>query len=126
MLWGQTGSSIGRQERFEELVSDVDLVIDLAGADAPDRSWAVLRQGGVLVSAARFDIAAPRTDGRRGIAFMMQPDTALLGRIAEAATSGDLAITLAEAVPLAGVPAAIERNRTGHGPGKTVADLTLA
>ena len=113
-------------ERFEEIVSDVDLVIDLAGGDAPDRSWPVLRPGGVLVSAARFDVGAPRTDGRRGIAFMMQPDSERLGRIAEAAASGKLAVTITEAVSLVGVPAAIERNRTGHGPGKTVADFTLA
>ena len=52
-------------EKFEHKVSSVDLVIDLAGGDAPDRSWQVLREGGALVSSARFDIAAPRTDGRR-------------------------------------------------------------
>jgi NADPH:quinone reductase-like Zn-dependent oxidoreductase len=112
-------------ERFEDLVSDVDLVIDLAGGDVADRSWSVLRRGGTLVSATRFDIGAPRDDGRHGIAFMMQPDSDRLGRIAAAAASGDLRVTIAETVPLGSVPAAIERNRLGHAPGKTIADLTL-
>jgi len=112
-------------ERFEDVVSNVDLVIDLAGADAPDRSWPVLSDGGALVSSARFDIAAPRSDGRRGIAFMMQPDGDRLVAIAGAVAEGRLKVILDETVPLSGIPAAIERNRTGHGPGKTVADFTL-
>jgi len=112
-------------ERFEDRVGEVDLVIDLAGGDAPDRSWPLLRAGGTLVSAVRFDVAAPRTDGRHGIAFMMQPDGERLQRIGAAVATGQLSATIAETVPLGGVPAAVERNRTGHGPGKTVVDLTL-
>ena len=112
-------------ERFEDKVADVDLVIDLVGGDATDRSWSVLRDGGAMVSAARFDIAAPRTDGRIGIPFQMQPDADCLAAIAAAVADGQLQVTIEETVPLAGIPAAIERNRTGHGPGKTVADFTL-
>lgn len=112
-------------EAFEDRVSGVDLVIDLAGADAPDRSWPVLREGGAVVSAARFDIAAPRTDGRRGIAFMMEPDSECLAAVVNAVANGQLKVTIDETVPLAGIPAAIERNRTGHGPGKTIADFNL-
>lgn len=113
-------------ERFEDKVANVDLVVDLAGGDATDRSWSVLRDGGVMVSAARFDIAASRADGRRGIPFQMQPDADRLAAIAAAVADGQLQVTIDDTVPLAGIPAAIERNRTGHGPGKTVADLTLA
>lgn len=112
-------------EKFEDKVSNVDLVIDLAGADAPDRSWAVLREGGAIVSSARFDIAAARTNGRRGIPFQMQPDSDRLAAVAGAVAGEQLKVAIDETVPLAGIPAAIERNRTGHGPGKTVADLAL-
>lgn len=112
-------------EKFEDKVSSVDLVLDLAGADTPDRSWSVLREGGAIVSSARFDIAAPRSDGRRGIPFQMQPDSERLAAIAGAVVDGRLKVTIHETVPLARIPDAIERNRTGHGPGKTVADFTL-
>jgi NADPH:quinone reductase-like Zn-dependent oxidoreductase len=112
--------------KFEQVVKNVDLVIDLVGGDVSDRSWQVLREGGALASSARFDVAAPRTDGRRGIAFQMQPDSGRLETIAEAAASGELSVTISETVPFSDVAAAVERNRTGHGPGKTVADLTLA
>ncbi len=113
-------------ERFEAVSGPVDLVIDLAGGDAPDRSFALLPEGGVVVSAVRPDIAAPRADGRRGLWFMMKPDGERLAAIGAAAASGGLKVTIAETVPLEAIPAAIERNRTGHGPGKAVADFTLA
>ena len=112
-------------EKFEDAVSNVDLVIDLAGADVADRSWQVLRDGGAVVSAARFDIAAPRTDGRRGIPFQMQPDPERLSAIAAKVAAGKLKVTIDQTVLFAAIPAAIERNRTGHGPGKIVADFTL-
>jgi len=107
-------------ERFEERVENADLVIDLAGSDAPDRSWGVLRAGGTLVSAVRPDIAAPRADGRQGIWFQMQPDGAVLARLAEAVARRALSVTISETVSLADLPQALERNRTGHAPGKAV------
>lgn len=112
-------------EKFENAVSKVDLVIDLAGGDVADRSWQVLRDGGAIVSAARFDIAAPRTDGRRGIPFQMQPDSERLSAIATTVADGKLRVSIDQTVPFAAIPAGIERNRTGHGPGKIVADFAL-
>lgn len=37
-------------ERFEEVVDEVDMVFDLIGGEVQERSWAVLKKGGVLVS----------------------------------------------------------------------------
>jgi NADPH:quinone reductase-like Zn-dependent oxidoreductase len=37
-------------ERFEDVIHDVDLVFDLVGGETQDRSWAVLKKGGILVS----------------------------------------------------------------------------
>ena len=118
---------IDRQaERFEHLVSDVDLVIDLVGGEVPDRSWPVLREGGVLVSIARFDIGAPRPDGRRGTPLRMQPDAAKLAELAAAVAAGALTVTIAETVAPEDLPAAIERNRLGHAPGKAVVSFARA
>jgi NADPH:quinone reductase-like Zn-dependent oxidoreductase len=36
--------------RFEEVVRDVDVVLDTVGGDAQERSWGVLKPGGMLVS----------------------------------------------------------------------------
>lgn len=37
-------------ERFEDVVKEVDLVVDLVGGDTEERSWVVLKQGGIFVS----------------------------------------------------------------------------
>lgn len=36
--------------RFEDVVSDVDVVLDTVGGDTQERSWSVLKPGGILVS----------------------------------------------------------------------------
>ena len=61
--------------RFEEVLTDVDVVLDTIGGDTQDRSFAVLKPGGVLVSAvsrARSgESCSPRRTGpvlpRRGL-----------------------------------------------------------
>lgn len=39
-----------RSEDFASIMHDVDLVIDTVGGDTEQRSWGVLKQGGILVS----------------------------------------------------------------------------
>lgn len=39
-----------RSEDFSQLVKDVDLVVDTVGGDTEQRSWGVLKRGGILVS----------------------------------------------------------------------------
>ncbi|WP_413991319.1 NADP-dependent oxidoreductase [Labrys okinawensis] len=112
-------------ERFEDHVRDIDLVLDLVGGDAVDRSWSVLADGGAIVSTAAFDIAGRTPSGRKGQFFMMKPDAAQLSAIADMVATGRAQSDIAEVVDHAGLAAALERNRTGHAPGKIVLDLTL-
>ena len=113
-------------QRFENVIAEVDFVLDLVGGDAVERSWGVLKDGGVLVSTVRPDVVVQAPAGKRGLWFMMQPDSGRLQEIADAVAAGSLRSTLAEVVALKDLPVAIERNWTGHAPGKIVADLTLA
>ena len=39
--------------RFEDVVSDVDVVLDTVGGDTQERSWSVLKPGGILVSSVQ-------------------------------------------------------------------------
>lgn len=109
--------------RFEEKVGDIDVVVDLIGGDVPDRSWSVLGPSGVMISTTTPDIAARTLPGRRGIWFVNRPNASRLHEIAEAVASGRLKSAIAETVGFGELPAAIERNRTGHAPGKIVVDL---
>jgi NADPH:quinone reductase-like Zn-dependent oxidoreductase len=114
-----------KAEAFERELADIDLVLDLVGGDVPARSWQVLAPGGALVSIAAPDLAARIPEGRRGLFVSMQTDRDRLRQIAEAVAAGDLNTKIAEVVPLSDYPAASERSRTGHAPGKIVIDFTL-
>lgn len=108
------------REQFENLVSDIDLVLDYAGGDVLSRSWAVLTENGTVVSTASPDIAANTPVGRRGLWFQNTPDTARLQAIADDVVHGRLQSEVSAVVRLEELAAAIERNRTHPQRGKTV------
>jgi len=111
------------KQRFEDEVRDIDLVLDYAGGDVVARSWAVLAGHGAIVSAATPDIVASTPAGRRGLWFQNTPDTARLQAVADDVVHGRLQSKVAAVVRFDDLPAAIERQRTGSTPGKTVATL---
>ena len=108
------------KEQFENLVSDIDLVLDYAGGDVLSRSWAVLAENGTIVSTASPDIAANTPVGRHGLWFQNTPDTARLQAIADDVVHGRLQSEVSAVVRLDELAAAIERNRTHPQRGKTV------
>ncbi len=113
-----------RSERFESVAQGIGLVLDYVGGEALDRSWTVLAEGGAIVSAAAPDIAARTPAGRRGLWFVNQADAVLLAQFAQEIAQGSLRSKLSDTVGFDGIPAAIERQRTGPRIGKVVADFT--
>lgn len=111
------------QERFEDVASNIDLILDYAGGDAVQRSWPVLAAGGAIVSATAPDIAANTPAGQRGLWFVNAPDTARLQAIAEEVAQGRLQSKVGAVVRFEELPAAIERHRTESKLGKTVVTL---
>lgn len=112
--------------RFEEQVRDVDVVIDTIGGEVLDRSFEVLRTGGVLVSAVGQpdrDKAAKRNV--RAIFFLVAVSTDGLARIAELLDAGQLRTNVGEVLPLSDARLAHEMLAgKPHKPGKIV--LTVA
>ncbi|WP_102787925.1 NADP-dependent oxidoreductase [Stenotrophomonas bentonitica] len=113
-----------RSQRFESVAERIDLVLDYVGGDVVDRSWAVLAEGGAIVSAATPDIVARTPDGRRGLWFVNKGDATLLARLAAEIAQGSLVSTIGNVVRFNDIPSAIERSRTGPRIGKVVADFT--
>jgi N-ethylmaleimide reductase len=109
-----------RTASFWALTRDVDLVLDLVGGAALANSWQVLADAGRIVSTAAPDIAAQTPPGNRGTWFQMRPDAALLAEIVEMVEQGAVRVEVSEVAGLSDATAAIERNKTGHGPGKAV------
>ena len=88
--------------RFEERVNEVDVVIDTIGGETLDRSFTVLKTGGVLVSS----VAMPDQDKAaqyrvRGVFFLVAVTSEGLTRIADLLDSGQLSANVGEVLPIA-------------------------
>jgi NADPH:quinone reductase-like Zn-dependent oxidoreductase len=105
--------------RFEDAAGPVDVVFDTAGGDRLERSPAVLRPGGRLVSIAE----EPPPDAAAGITasyFVVAPNRRQLVELAEAADSGNLRPVIGQVFPLGDARQAFERSLGDHRPGKIV------
>lgn len=116
--------------RFEEVASDVDVVIDLVGqtADTDLRSVQTLRPGGLIVSipgGVRAELA--QAAAARGVgtsALLVEPDGHQLGAIAGLIDDGAVRIEVERVFPLAEAAAAHEQGEQGRTRGKLVLDIT--
>ncbi len=110
-----------RAQEFENGRQDFDAVIDLIGGETQERSYAVLRRGGVLVNAwGAIMQDKAEAAGVRGVKVAVEPDGGQLRQIAELIDAGKVRIRLAKIFPLADCAAALDESRTGHVRGKIV------
>lgn len=115
-----------RNARFEDEVQDVDCVLDLVGGETQDRSWAVIKPGGILVSTlAEPDADTAREhDVRAAPRWLARPNTVQLGQIGDLVAAGTVRVAVAATYPLEEVTAAQQRLEEGHVAGKIVLTLT--
>jgi NADPH:quinone reductase-like Zn-dependent oxidoreductase len=106
---------------FEERIRDVDVVLDTVGGATLERSWPLVRRGGVLVSIAG-DVPEERAtaQGIRGISMLVKPDRAELIELARLVDTGVLRPVVDAVYPLSSAREAYERGAAGHNRGKTV------
>jgi NADPH:quinone reductase-like Zn-dependent oxidoreductase len=112
-------------QRFENVVHDVDVVFDTLAGEVQERSWQVLRKGGVLVSI--LNPPSPETaasHGVRGGFVFVQPDAKELMEIGKLIDSQKLKPVIQSTIPLADVRQAHNLSQAGHVRGKLV--LTVA
>jgi NADPH:quinone reductase-like Zn-dependent oxidoreductase len=110
-----------RAERFEEKVHDVDLVLDTIGGETQERSWKVMRRGGVLIALnAPIPADRPAQFGVRSVFFIVEPSRDDLLEITRLIDTGKLKPIIAEVLPLARAREAFEHGLRGHTRGKTV------
>jgi NADPH:quinone reductase-like Zn-dependent oxidoreductase len=115
---------IDYHERFEDRVSDVDVVIDTVGGDALKRSWRVVRPGGVIVGVADEPAAQDAAaHGVRGVYFVVEPSRSQLAELARLVDAGELRPMVAMTFPLAETAAAITTQRDEHVRGKVVIEV---
>jgi NADPH:quinone reductase-like Zn-dependent oxidoreductase len=96
-----------REEPFEQAVSNADAVIDLVGGDTQTRSFAVLRQGGRLISAVSPpDLQLARNRGVEAKFFLVNVTTQNLAEIALLFDDGRLRTHVGTVLPLSGARSA--------------------
>ena len=97
-----------RAKRFEERVKEVDAVLDTVGGDMLDRSYGVLKRGGIVVSSvAQPSEEKAEKQGVRAVFFLVQVRTERLTKIAELISAGQLKTEVGEVLWL-------DEARKGH------------
>jgi NADPH:quinone reductase-like Zn-dependent oxidoreductase len=114
------GTFIDLENDSLEDVGEADVVFDVIGGDVLDRSAALVRPGGTLVSVVMPAKVRPK-DGR-AVFFVVEPDRARLTDLAARLRDGRLKPVVGAVRPLAEAPAAFAPGtRT---PGKTIIRVT--
>ena len=108
-------------QRFEDIAHNIDIVLDPIGDQTQERSWQVLKEGGILLSL----VEPPSADkakalGVRAAFVASHPNGAKLAEIAEVIDSGNLKPIVNRILPLSEARRAHELSQTGHTYGKIV------
>ncbi|MGA8224429.1 MAG: NADP-dependent oxidoreductase [Candidatus Acidiferrales bacterium] len=110
--------------RFEDHVRDLDVVLDSIGGDTLDRSWRVLRRGGMLINLVGGESLEKAAEfGVRAIFFIVVPSRAQLTEIARLVESGILRPIVDTTFPLADARQAFEHALQRHNRGKIVLEV---
>jgi NADPH:quinone reductase-like Zn-dependent oxidoreductase len=114
-------------EHFEKKVEDVDVVLDAVGGETQQRSWGVLRHGGILISIVS-PVAAEKAAslGVRGAFFIVEPNRTQLIEMGHLIDEGTLRVVVGAVLPLARAREAFEQGLAGHGRGKIVLQVAAA
>ena len=110
-----------KTQRFEEEAGEVDMVFDLIGGETQERSWSVLKRGGILVST----LTEPSQEkaaacGSRGMRYTVTESGAKLAAIARLIAAGSVRPVIAKSYPLAAAAEAQHFLETAHPAGKIV------
>jgi NADPH:quinone reductase-like Zn-dependent oxidoreductase len=97
------------------------VVFDTIGGDTQERSWQLLKKGGILVSLITppSEITAEAHEVRQAYIFI-KPDAAVLAQLAQLADTGKFRPCLESVLPLAEAARAQEMSQNGHVRGKIV------
>ena len=107
--------------KFEEIGNDVDVVFDLIGGETGQRSFAVLKKGGFLVSAVQPPAeAACKAYGVRGAMLAVDPNGTRLEEITALVDAGKIKTFVEKVFPLREAKAALNLSKQGRTRGKIV------
>lgn len=110
-----------RTQEFDHVVHGMDIVFDTIGGEVQEKSWASLKEGGILVS-----VVSPPTAGKaaahsaRGAFVFIQPDAAVLTELAALVDAGKIRPIIAAEFALEDIVKAHALSESGRADGKIV------
>ena len=114
-----------KNQKFEEIAKDVDVVLDTVGGDTLERSYGVLKKGGFLVSiVARVDEKKLEEKGLRGTSMLVQPNADELREITKLVEAGKVKPVVSATFPLGQAAEAQRKLEAGGVRGKIVLETT--
>ena len=114
-----------KRTRFEDAVPLVNIVLDMVGGDTRQRSFKVIRPGGILVSVVSEPMKEPdRPNNVRSAFFLVEVTTERLDKITDLFNRGKLTARVGTVLPLDQVRTAHEMLAGApHRPGKIVLEM---
>lgn len=109
---------------FEDVAKDMDVVFDTIGGETLERSYAIVKRGGILVTVAGQP--SPEKAAQHGIQAIYsgaQASTAVLSEVANLIDSGKVKVYVNKVFPFAELKQALDLNQTGHTRGKIVVQI---
>ncbi len=104
---------------FEEVVEEVDLVVDSVGGETENRSWSVLKKGGILVSLTQDP--SQENAQKHGIIAKFNtkfPTDENLLTLTELISAGTIQAEIDSIFPLSQSDKALEKSEARHGRGR--------
>jgi len=112
---------LDRNSAFETTTTKMDLVLDLVGGSTQDRSWAALKENGIIVSPVSQPNERLRAaGGRPGLRFILQPNRIDLDRIASLLEAGVVRPVITGRFGLEDAHTALSQQERGGIRGKSV------
>ena len=110
--------------KFEDVAKDVDVVLDTVGRDTLERSYGVVKKGGIIVSIV--DEPKPETfeaRGIRGVALRCTPKADVLEELSKLMEAKKITPVISRTFPMTQVVQAQDQIATGHTRGKIVLNI---
>lgn len=112
-----------KTQKFEDLVKDCDAVFDTVGGETMEKSFQVLKPGGVLVSMLGGNEELAKQQGVKSVAQYSQATTERLEILAKLVADGVLKAQIDKTFPLDEIQQAFTERETGKIRGKIVISI---
>jgi NADPH:quinone reductase-like Zn-dependent oxidoreductase len=110
--------------KFEDVAKDVDVVLDTVGRDTLERSYGVVKKGGIIVSIVdEPNPAALEAYGIRGVTLRCTPKAGVLDELSKLMEAKKLTPVISQTFPMRQVVPAQGQIATGHTRGKIVLNI---